>query len=421
MSLFQLERERDVDELIALLRESDVPEVRQHAAEILGRLADDEEWDVDSEPIGALITAAQSDDDGDVRATAVDALDQRGIDAIQQLLVDLTGDLDPSDLEGAQWVSANAFRDVLDADLPELRMAAVTGLGRIGDGDAIKPVVECLDDPDSRVRVRAARSCGRIGDPRAVGALADRLDDPSIEVRRAVANALGQIGTEQAIAALRGLLDDESESVRRIAVDGLGKSSDPRAADALIEALHDDSDSVSRAAVLSLVELLSNAPPRRSHEMREVAVDTLETAEADRVVPPLVDLADSDLTAQRRNAIWLLGRVADGRRTAVIERLVEALDDDDQTTAQFAATSLVELNAEASEELLLGLLTDEGATTATRAKAAFVLGTVGGDDARQELSRLVETVESDDLRKQILSALSKLGGTNVGATTVEKS
>ncbi|MFW5959045.1 MAG: HEAT repeat domain-containing protein [Natronomonas sp.] len=413
MSLFELEREGEIDELIDILQTSDTIDIRSHAAEILGRLGSGADWHPESEPVSALVGMARTDESPVVRAAAVDALDEVGLDAIQRLLLELSNSIDRSAIEGAGWVSANAIGDVLTDDLPELRMAAATALGKIGDADAVGPLVQRLGDSDERVRVRAARSCGRIGDPRAVDPLIERLSDPVVEVRRATANALGRIGTQRSIGALRSLLDDESEAVRRIAVDGLGNANDPRAAETLVEALNDESDVVARGAVLSLVELLSNAPAKRSHEMREAAVETLETAAADRVIPPLVDLTESDLDEQRRNATWLLGRVATKDRTEVTDSLVSMLSDSDTRTSQFAATSLVELNDDGVEDELISFARNENADVEARSKAVYVLGNVGGVDAREELSRLVETVESDTLRKQILSALSKLGGTNV--------
>lgn len=417
MSLFELEREEDTDGLVELLTSSEKPEVRAHAAEILGRLGSKGAWDLNSPVTDALIDTIKSDDNGYVRAQAIDALDQHSVDAIQQLLVNLSDKLTPEAVSGADWVSVRAFGELLQSDVPEIRMAAVTGLGKIGDSEVVEPLLKRFSDDDLRVRVRAIRSVGRLGDPRAVESVVSLLDSPSPEIRRTAANALGSIGTDAAIGALEHLLDDENESIRRIAVDGLGNSRDPSAALALVHALTDESESVAQAAVLSLVELLSNAPAQRSHEMREAAIETLDTAASDRVVRPLIDLTESDLSAQRRNATWLLGRIGDPTDETVIRTLVSLLEDTDERTAQFAATSLVELNSQLAEEPLLDLLTDPGMPVGARARASYVLGNIGGEQARDTLSELVNSVENDNLRRQLLSALSKLGGTQLDTTT----
>jgi len=117
MSLYQLERDGDVQELIRALRESDNPKVRARAAELLGNFPDhDDRRDV----VNALVGGAQSDDSR-IAASAVDSLDELGGDAIEQLIGDMAG-VDFGD-EGADWVRAKAFVQALDADVPELRMA----------------------------------------------------------------------------------------------------------------------------------------------------------------------------------------------------------------------------------------------------------------------------------------------------------
>jgi HEAT repeat protein len=418
MSLYQLEREANRAELVAHLRQGSRPEIRARAASVLGELeesagemspagADGDEQAVEA-VVSELVSAATSDDDPRVRAAAVDALDLHGPGAIERLVAELTG----RDLgSGAEWVTARAFADVLDAEQPELRMAAAAGLGRVGDTDATPVLVDRLDDPSARVRARAARACGRIGDPRAAGPLGRCHDDPSTDVRHAVADALGSITTQEAREGLVRLADDDSESVRRAAVDALGNFRSVEPVDLLIGALRDESEVVRRAAAFSLVELLSNAPPAQSHEVREAAVDRLEAVNSGAVVGPLADiLNESDGSPQRRNAAWLLGRVADAERARAQAALVEALDDPDDRTAQFAASSLAGLGGPGLERRLLGLLEDPDSSTDARAQAIFVLGKVGGEDSRARLDSFVDSTDDQRLRKRALSALSKLGG-----------
>jgi HEAT repeat protein len=199
--------------------------------------------------------------------------------------------------------------------------------------------------------------------------------------------------------------------VRYAAVMALGGYQGPEAIDPLITALDDESDVVRRAAVFSIIELLAAAPTEQSHRIRETVVDRLESADRS-VVDPLVELlAESNQPRERRNAAWLLGRVADQEgRVDAVDALVDSLDADDGTTAQFAATSLVELGGTAVEKTLLDLLGDSERSDAARSKAVFVLGKVGGDRAREELERLLDRTDDEEVRKQVFSALSKLGG-----------
>jgi HEAT repeat protein len=403
MSLYQLEKDEDIDTLLDHLKLSDTPTIRTRAAEILGEVVDAEPQAVD-----ALVKAARTDDHEDVRGAAIDALDAIGADAIERLVAEMAG----VDTEGgADWVRAEAFVETLDADRPELRMAAANALRRLGDPGALPSLVDALDDPETRVRARAARACGAIGDERAADTLAARLDDPASRVRREAADALAAIGTDKALTPLIGAVTDDDDEVRYAAVMALGGYQGPEAIDPLITALDDESDVVRRAAVFSIIELLAAAPTEQSHRIRETVVDRLESADRS-VVDPLVELlAESNQPRERRNAAWLLGRVADQEgRVDAVDALVDSLDADDGTTAQFAATSLVELGGTAVEKTLLDLLGDSERSDAARSKAVFVLGKVGGDRAREELERLLDQTDDEEVRKQVFSALSKLGG-----------
>jgi len=408
MSLYELERDGEVQELIRVLRESDNPRVRKRAAELLGNFPDhDDRRDV----VSALVTAAQGDDDA-VTATAIDSLDELGGDAIEQLIGSMAGiDLEE---EGADWVKAKAFTRALSADVPELRMAAANALGRLDQADVVPKLAERFDDPDPRVRARAARSAGKIGDSRATDPLGAVLTDPKAAVRREAAEALGNIGNRQALQALLPLYEDDDERVRNIAVGAFGNFGNDRPVDYLIEALSDDSPGVRRTAVYSLIELLSNVPTEQSHDIRDTVVEKLSSRDDRSVVLPLVEiLEESTQDAQRRNTAWLLGRVTgDEERDRVIDALVEALQGDGQMIRQFAATSLAELGDDRGmvERRLLDVARDTDAEPDVRGQAIFTLGKVGGERSRTALDQLIDETESETVRKKAFSAISKLGG-----------
>ncbi|MCU4799835.1 HEAT repeat domain-containing protein [Halobacteria archaeon HArc-gm2] len=406
MSLYELERTGDVQELIRVIRESDNDRVRARGAELLRNFPDhDDRRDV----VNALVRAAQDEND-DVAAKAVDSLDELGGDAIEQLIGDVAGvDLDR---DGAEWVKAKAFVKALGADVPELRMAAANALGQLEQGEAVGKLTDCFDDPDPRVRARAARACGKIADPRATSPLEGLLTDRSAEVRREAADALGSIGNRQALQALLPLYQDDNDRVRQIAVGGFGSFENDRPVDYLVAALTDDSPTVRRTAVYSLVELLSNVPTERSHDIRETVVEKLSQTDDASVVVPLVEiLEESTQGAQRRNTAWLLGRVTgEEERRRVIDALVTALGEDDQMLRQFAATSLAELGGEKVEDPLLDIVKDGDRDPEVRAQAIFTLGKVGGERSREALDAIIDDTDHETIRKRAFSAISKLGG-----------
>ncbi|GAB6879668.1 HEAT repeat domain-containing protein [Halorubrum gandharaense] len=397
MSLYGYAREGNVERLRDAAG-SDSPAVRKRAVEFLGELADEE----DQGTIDVLLRAATTDEDEQVRGAAVDALDEVGQAAVEQLLSELTG----GSSQEAGWVTARKFARALESQRPELRMAAANALGRLGEPSTLPALVEALSDPDPRVRLRACHACGTFADPRTVGPLVDRLDDAP-RVRRAAANALGGIATDQSLAPLIDLLDDSDESLRRIAASALGKANNPQPVEPLARALSDESATVRNAAVYSVIELLSNVPTKHSHAVRDQVVSELKAADDATVVDPLVQiLTEGQQRRQRRNAAWILGRVADRNNDEAVEALADALGDDDTQTAQFAATSLKTLGGPGVETVLLDRL-DTDRPDEARAKAVFVLGQIGGTETLNKLEELTDD-ESPAVRKRAFSAVSKL-------------
>ncbi|MBP1922807.1 HEAT repeat protein [Halorubrum alkaliphilum] len=397
MSLYQHARNGDIERLRDALGSENVA-VRKRAVELLGELADPD----DQATIDGLLRAASTDDDPKVRGAAVDALDAVGQEALEQLLTELTG----GGGSEAEWVTARKFARALKADRPELRIAAANALERLNEPSAVPAVVEALSDPDPRVRLRACQACGAFADPRTIPALVERLEDEP-RVKRAAANALGNVGTDRALDPLLNLLDDPDESIRRIAAGALGKANNPKPVEPLARALGDESAIVRNAAVYSVIELLSNVPTEQSHAVRDQVVSELKAADDETVVEPLVEiLTRGQQRRQRRNAAWILGRVADPDAAPAVEALADALADDDPQTAQFAATSLKTLGGPVVEDRLLDRIGTEHPESA-RAKAVFVLGSVGGQETLNRLEDLTDD-ESAAVRKRVFSAVSSL-------------
>jgi HEAT repeat protein len=407
MSLFQHERDGNAQKVIAALHDSSSTEVRRRAAEILGRM---DEHDDRDDIVAALVRAVQEEESDAVVAAAVDALDELGQEAIEELITAMA-DIEIGD-DAADWVKVKAFVRALNADLPELRMAAANAIGELAVPDAVPKVVERFEDPDPRVRARAARACRNIGDARATQPLTGLLGDPKAAVRVEAAEALGRIGNREALQALLQLYDDDSEQVRRIAVRGFGKFRNDRPVEYLAEAMTDESAAVRRTAVFSLIELLSNVPTEKSHGIREAVVDQLSASEDASVIDPLVEILDAGVkAAQRRNTAWLLGRVMDDDENRdAIDALVATLAEGGKMTKQFAATSLAEVGGTYTEKQLLALAKDANQDTDARAQAVFTLGKIGDEDTAEDIERLLDSTDDEQVRQRAFSALSKLGG-----------
>ena len=401
MSLYDLARSGDIDGLEEMLLESDSAAVRKRACELIGEVATTEDTDV----VETLVSVAITDDSGAVKAAAVDGPDEIGAEAVEELLVEITGDKIE---QGADWAVAKRFAKALTSNIPELRMAAASALGKLGDESGINSLKNALGDDDPRVRQRVCMALGGINHPSAVPALIDRLSDPNGQVRHEAAIALAAIGSDQALAALKNMMDADNTAIRRIAASALGEAGTADVVEPLAAALNDPDGGVRSAAIYSIIELLSNVDTQKSHSIRERIVNELQDAD-DATVAPIVEiLEESSQKRQRRNAAWFLGRVVDEPNPKTVEVLVGALESDDTQTAQFAATSLAEMGGERVENELLDLVKSDAPNDA-RAQAVFILGKVGGEQSREIVESLTED-DSKQVRKRAFSAISKLKG-----------
>ncbi|ERH03026.1 MAG: HEAT repeat protein [Halonotius sp. J07HN6] len=402
MSLYDLARSGDAEGLQEMLEDSDNPAVRKRACELLGEIADED----DTETVETLVSTAVTDDEEVVRAGAVDGLDQLGTEAVEELLEDITGNKIE---QGADWAVAKRFAKALSSDIPELRMAAASALGKLGDESAVSSLTNALSsDGNPKVRTRICMALGEIAHPSAVPALIKHLEDPSGRVREEAAIALSTIGTDQALAALTDMTESENASIRRIAASALGEAGTAEVVEPLANALADRNAAVRSAAVYSILELLSNVETQKSHQIRDRIVTELQDADEATVQPIVEILEESGQRRQIRNAAWFLGRIVEDPDQHTIEVLVDALESDDMQTSQFAATSLAEMGGEAVETELIDLVKSDAAEDA-RAQAVFVLGKIGGERSQDVVSNLTDD-DSKQVRKRAFSAVSKLKG-----------
>ena len=104
-----------------------------------------------------------------------------------------------------------------------------------------------------------------------------------------------------------------------------------------------------------------------------------------------------------------MGRVVDEADPDIVEVLIDALESDDNSTAQFAATSLSEIGGELVEDELLEFVSDTSNDGEARAKAVYVLGQIGGQRSADKIQQLTED-ESKQVRKRAFAAVSKFRG-----------
>ncbi|MCM2304505.1 MAG: HEAT repeat domain-containing protein [Elusimicrobia bacterium] len=137
---------------------------------------------------------------------------------------------------------------------PEIRAAAATALGRIGDAVSAPALGEALNDPVPDVRYAAALALGRIPADGAATRLSRALRaDTSWWVRYAAVLALGRTKKGFVVGALEEcLLREPKWQVRMAAVRSLQDVGGARAAGAVARALRDPDSGVRTAAAIAL-------------------------------------------------------------------------------------------------------------------------------------------------------------------------
>jgi HEAT repeat protein len=145
----------------------------------------------------------------------------------------------------------------------KLRGSAAMALGLIGDNKASDAIISALKEREDRdLRVQTAVAAGLLGEPDAVKILVDILDDPKASqfVLGSVALALGQIGDADAVSPLLKILEPEKgngtypDLTRALVAVALGQLSDRRD----IRVLSNISEDINyRASVSALDEILT--------------------------------------------------------------------------------------------------------------------------------------------------------------------
>jgi len=123
---------------------------------------------------------------------------------------------------------------------PMLRRYAVYLLGKSGDPQALRPLVEALADPEKSVREQAMLSLVDAGKS-AIGPLTETLaKEPKWQARYRAAEALGKLADEDVLQPLIRSLKDNRDHVRYMAAKGLKELGDSRAVEPLIILLADE-------------------------------------------------------------------------------------------------------------------------------------------------------------------------------------
>ncbi len=257
-------------------------------------------------------------DEGDLSAAAIEALTPVQHQVMETQAKNLLSSLRGKDRETLGVVldrlgAVDAARRQAKSKRAVARAEAGQFLGESGSPEAVRDLVQLLQDPDAKVRWAAARGLGRLGHPSAVPALLASIEGALPVPVDVVAGAVAEI-RECPVPLLREGLTSPSVPKRALTVELLGRFQALVAADEVIDLLHNDP----------------------SVEVRARAARSLGRMGSPRAVQPLLGCVEDGPVATRAQAIWALGEMGALEALPVL-----------RTTLQGASHHLGELAADA--------------------------------------------------------------------------
>jgi HEAT repeat protein len=237
---------------------------------------------------------------------------------------------------------------------------------------SFEPLISGLIDADIAIQISCIQSLVKLGNPQAIEPLIQKLNDPHSQVRKAVAIALDNFGwiphndkeriglliAQQkwndlvkfgkiSIDPLSGIIDDENEDVRFQAVTTLCNIRDNRIIGPLIKAVRDRSKKVKITALQGLIDFKDSkivddliiAVNDKDSAIQRIALDgliQLDTYAVEALIDTLkkIEERNVDETEIKTNIIFALGEIRDARAG---ETLINIYDTTKSKTVKEAA------------------------------------------------------------------------------------
>jgi HEAT repeat protein len=322
-----------------------------------------------------------------------------------------------------------------------VRKAAAEALEQITNEQAIKSLIDALQDENRDVQETAAGSLVQIIKANknenlrkpAIKGLVTSFDCGKASVRKAVVMALGKIKEAWAMQLLITALESSTNEVRYAAAEALGKIGDTYAVTPLITALKNPDKNMRELVIKALkqigqpVVLLSAALKNEDKDMRVAAAEALDQIGwqpdkteigafywiakgqwkkcielGESAVKPLsAILKEADGNVRKAEA-EALGQIKDMR---AVDPLIAALQDQDWRVREAAACALGQINDARAVELLISALKDQ--EWCVRKEAARALGRI--NDARAVEPLIAALTDQEFVREVVAEALGQIG------------
>ena len=191
------------------------PVVRRASAKTLTLIAD-------PTAIPNLIHSLLHDEDIVVKNSCIGALARTGKASVPELLKIISSEPDETIKGHAAWALAfigsqaeEFLYQAMNSDSLDVRCAVVGALGSLvqeqDDQNALKILVDCLQDSEPIIRSEAAAILSKVNKPEVVTNLIPCLQDSEAQVRKAIALSLMKIGDLNTVKPLEQALEKEQE------------------------------------------------------------------------------------------------------------------------------------------------------------------------------------------------------------------
>jgi HEAT repeat protein len=274
-------------------------------------------------------TARESEDAASVRA-ALMQLGYEKSEEVYRLLIEMLDDPNPSVQHAAVVALGRQGRaeaidkaKIFHSPFHQIRWAAVTAVGKLGDHRTIDLLLKAAEDPEWIVRTEAVTELmAKVRDiiarrevrlarvlvymfsldneeivdlamegfqelgPASLDWLHEALRNPSPNIRRNAARTLGRMKSQGSVAYLLEVLNDDDAAVRARASEALGQAGDKVSIEPLVRMVQDNVEKVQDQAVTALVGFGKAATvpaiPRRSRPSSSACAAAISSSASPR-------------------------------------------------------------------------------------------------------------------------------------------
>ena len=362
--------------------------------------------------------------------------------------------------------AATALLTALADENVEIRLQAITGLGNLKDAKAVAKLSEILENPlePDNVRAAAATALGNIGDKTAEPVLIRALDIRVGNIANNAIIALGKLESETAIPKLIAILEDKripldastnalaNASTRTKAAIALGEIGGSRAAEALGKRLIDDTeyivaleDAANRKAIgaddlkrnwswealvnaakkLDLPAFVASKMAARTadkwenHQVRNAAMVALGKSGTTMDTSHFKELLTDPVVDIRKATALAIGQAGIRELMPELIQMMTGETEINKDVRRAATQGLGELADETTVNILIEVMNNDDNHVEIRRDASRALGKIGTDPAVaalvEKLRALHEAQITRGLRLDTIKALGEAKNANAVA------